>query len=172
MGRHVINLIRFTPPSCANNIITLRQCIYTPYFFVISVFSLCSHFDLERIQTRIPPPTSVVQQKMANVAISSCQNIALPLLLSTIHLASSRGFAKKPINESNQPSRKKEKADRNKLMPCSQCRGTGKTICVFCKGTKIMSGFLGQKVPCVPCEQKGTLDRPCKHCNGMRFTNL
>ncbi|OSX72110.1 hypothetical protein BU14_0465s0001, partial [Porphyra umbilicalis] len=56
-----------------------------------------------------------------------------------------------------------------KLRPCEPCAGTGLKRCAFCRGGGVMVGYLGAAVPCVPCEQKGTMGRPCPDCGGMGF---
>lgn len=58
---------------------------------------------------------------------------------------------------------------RGKVLPCTECNGTGKRICKFCQGTTKMVGFLGNRVPCVPCEATGILNYPCAACKGDGF---
>lgn len=61
------------------------------------------------------------------------------------------------------------KGSGGKLRPCEPCGGTGLKRCAFCRGGGVMIGYLGASVPCVPCEQKGTMGRPCPDCGGMGF---
>lgn len=58
---------------------------------------------------------------------------------------------------------------RGKVIPCTECNGTGKRTCKFCQGTTKMVGFLGNRVPCVPCEATGILNYPCAACKGDGF---
>lgn len=58
---------------------------------------------------------------------------------------------------------------KGKVIPCTECNGTGKRTCKFCQGTTKMVGFLGNRVPCVPCEATGILDYPCAACKGDGF---
>lgn len=99
--------------------------------------------------------------------------VAPMLVGSALHLA--KGFGKRPSSSSSplSPSEKEEmrsiKSMRGKVIPCEECGGTGKRPCQFCQGTKLMVGFLGQRVPCVPCEATGTLGRICQRCDGAGF---
>ncbi|CAN8063564.1 unnamed protein product [Agarophyton chilense] len=110
--------------------------------------------------------------KMLNPTLVQSPCSALPLLLSGIHVLAAGGFGKQSKSDpadSSQKQLKKLKTMRNRLISCSTCSGSGVKPCQFCQGTKLMVGFLGKRVPCVPCKQKGTLGRPCKDCSGMGF---
>lgn len=85
----------------------------------------------------------------------------------------SRGFgARKSKSEDDDVSRSVFKRAKGKLVGCATCGSTGKKACQFCQGTKLMVGFLGKRVKCVPCQGTGTLGRPCPDCNGMGFLSL
>lgn len=115
------------------------------------------------------------------IALTSLSTHSVALAGLTLHLA--KGFGRpRPKTNSNSgpesgpddatagmPSRKDMKAARRNLLPCNTCAGKGKKPCQFCDGTTLMVGFLGTRVPCVPCQGKGTLGRPCPECGGMGF---
>lgn len=85
-------------------------------------------------------------------------------------LAKGFGAAKKAGgDDGGEGIRKATKGLRGKILPCDACRGSGKKPCQFCRGTKLMKGFMNTTVPCVPCQQTGTLGRPCPECSGMGY---
>lgn len=88
-----------------------------------------------------------------------------PALLAGVVLHLARGFGTAKEGSPKQNGKKL----RGKVLPCPTCKGTGNKPCQFCQGTTLMVGFLGKKVPCVPCQGKATLGRPCVDCGGMGF---
>lgn len=139
---------------------------------------------------KLPPSTPAPRRMPASVAVPCCGSVIslhiLPMFTllagTTLHLA--KGFGTPPSksspNSSSDPSsslerelrskRRSRKAIRGRVVPCKKCGGSGKKICQFCDGTTLMVGFLGNRVPCVPCEGTGTLGIKCKECGGDGFT--
>lgn len=139
---------------------------------------------------KLPQSTSTARGMPASVAVPCCGSAIsshiLPMFTliagTTLHLA--KGFGTPPSKSSpNSPSdpsssldrelrskRRSEKATGGRVVPCKKCGGTGKKICQFCEGTTLMVGFLGNRVPCVPCEGTGTLGMKCKECGGDGYT--
>jgi hypothetical protein len=57
------------------------------------------------------------------------------------------------------------------VIQCGACHGKRRSVCLMCNGSCKMKGFLGDEVPCYPCQGTG-LGRPCRECNGMGFFSL
>lgn len=100
---------------------------------------------------------------MQNIITTAKHTTPIPLLL----LLAAQGFGA-PKQRRRNPEREFRKL-RSKSVQCPSCKGMGKKPCPICKGSKLMSGFLGATVECVPCDGKGNLGRKCEKCDGLGF---
>lgn len=139
---------------------------------------------------KVASSTCTARRMPASVAVPCCGSVVFSHILpvftllagTTLHLA--KGFGTPPSKSSPNSSpdlppslerelrskRRSRKAIRGRVVPCKKCGGSGKKICQFCEGTTFMAGFLGNRVPCVPCEGTGTLGIKCKECGGDGYT--
>lgn len=79
-----------------------------------------------------------------------------------------KGFGKRKEN-AGVPGGRRQYRLKGKLIGCEACFSKGKKPCVICKGSKVMTGFMGSTVPCVPCSGSGFTGRPCAECDGVGF---